>query len=189
MISACFLLKLDKTNNLHPTPYHYPERKYDAGGRKYYVVVRRRHFVAHLCAPSAHLFHVGILGSHLGVWRNVAPVQKNVSPVCRQHIDVWDDGVGIRQSDQHGQQLRFGIGKNEYPGQGDKQEGQLHGLGGQMHCNPIRKNGILAPHLVQAVRRQHAGVRENSDGIFHRVFVHVHVDARMGHIDVVPEHS
>ena len=184
--------------------YHYPpERKCDAGGRKCYVVVRRRHFVAHLYAPSAHLFHVGILGSPLGVCRNVAPVQKNVNPVCLQHIDVREDGVNIRQNDQdgrkhhlgrrknehHGQQLSFGVGKNESPGRGDQSEGHLDHFPGLVVCIPVQRRSVVARRTVKVVRQQHAGVRENSDGIFHRVFVHVHVDARTEHIDVVSGHS
>ncbi|MBD1433070.1 hypothetical protein H8B06_09560 [Sphingobacterium sp. DN00404] len=90
---------------------------------------------------------------------------------------------GTRKNENDGQQLRFGIGKNEYPGQGDKHEGLLDGLGGQMYRNPIQKNRVVARRTVQVVRRDHVGVRENSDGVFLRAFVHVHVNACTVHVN------
>lgn len=140
----------------------HPGRKYRFGGRKCQVVGQEDHFVVRqnrfVILPdetSGHLFRVGIGGDY-----SVAQDKRIV--VCREHFRAQKFVDHAQGYAQEGQQFHLAREKNEYPGQGDKQEGQLHGLGGQMHCNPIRKNGILAPHLVQVVRRQHAGVRQNS---------------------------
>jgi len=153
-----------------------PGRKYRFGGRKRHIVGQEDHFVVRqncfVVLPdetSGHLFRPGIQDDY-----SVAQDKRIV--VYREHFRIQKFADHAQGHAQEGQQFRFVRGKNEYPGQGDKQEGQLHGLGGQLHRNPIRKNGILAPHLVQVVRRQHAGVRENSDGVFLRAFVHVHVN-------------
>lgn len=68
-------------------------------------------------------------------------------------------------------------------------EGHLYRFPVRVDYVPVPRRRVVVRSTVQVVRRHHVDGRENTKEVFRRDYVHIHVNACMGHLYIVPEQN